>query len=227
MPSCQNPTTLGDLKKGDGFNGFVVPDFGFAVRDPRRPRTGRRRPAGASGRRRRRLDRRGLHLGPDPGVASGRHGPPDPVRDLRLRACSTTRCPRRPRPRSRRRRTSRWRPRSRRRARCCSRTTAACCRCPGTSPLDRADRPDRRRRGVRDRRLGGRPARSRAGDHAARRDHRPRRRGRRERHPGAGLGRRRGLADARRLVGADAEQRPGRACSGSTGPTATSAGLRR
>ena len=34
LPSCQNPTTLGDLKHGDGLNGFVVPDFGFAVRDP-------------------------------------------------------------------------------------------------------------------------------------------------------------------------------------------------
>jgi len=34
LPSCQNPTTLGDLETGDGFNGFVVPDFGFAVRDP-------------------------------------------------------------------------------------------------------------------------------------------------------------------------------------------------
>jgi beta-glucosidase len=33
-PSCQNPTTLGDLENGTGFNGFVVPDFGFAVRDP-------------------------------------------------------------------------------------------------------------------------------------------------------------------------------------------------
>jgi beta-glucosidase len=33
-PSCENPTTLGDLKERDGFNGFVVPDFGFAVRDP-------------------------------------------------------------------------------------------------------------------------------------------------------------------------------------------------
>ncbi|HEV3389179.1 MAG TPA: glycoside hydrolase family 3 C-terminal domain-containing protein [Solirubrobacteraceae bacterium] len=33
LPSCQNPTTLGDLKNA-GFNGFVVPDFGFAVRDP-------------------------------------------------------------------------------------------------------------------------------------------------------------------------------------------------
>ena len=33
-PSCQNPTTLGDLKQGDGFKGFVVPDFGFAVRNP-------------------------------------------------------------------------------------------------------------------------------------------------------------------------------------------------
>jgi beta-glucosidase len=33
-PSCENPTTLGDLKQGDGFNGFVVPDFGFAVRNP-------------------------------------------------------------------------------------------------------------------------------------------------------------------------------------------------
>jgi beta-glucosidase len=33
-PSCENSTTLGDLKQGDGFNGLVVPDFGFAVRDP-------------------------------------------------------------------------------------------------------------------------------------------------------------------------------------------------
>ncbi len=32
-PSCQNPATLGDLKNA-GFDGFVVPDFGFAVRDP-------------------------------------------------------------------------------------------------------------------------------------------------------------------------------------------------
>jgi beta-glucosidase len=34
VPSCENPTTLGDLKQGDGLKGFVVPDFGFAVRDP-------------------------------------------------------------------------------------------------------------------------------------------------------------------------------------------------
>ena len=34
LPSCQNPTTLGDLENGMGFNGFVAPDFGFAVRDP-------------------------------------------------------------------------------------------------------------------------------------------------------------------------------------------------
>ncbi len=33
-PSCENPATLGDLKHGDGFKGFVVPDFGFAVRNP-------------------------------------------------------------------------------------------------------------------------------------------------------------------------------------------------
>ena len=33
-PSCQNPATLGDLKNGTGFEGFVVPDFMFAVRDP-------------------------------------------------------------------------------------------------------------------------------------------------------------------------------------------------
>ena len=32
LPSCQNPATLGDIKQG--FRGFVVPDFGFAVRDP-------------------------------------------------------------------------------------------------------------------------------------------------------------------------------------------------
>ena len=34
LPSCQNPATLADLKQGDGLKGFVVPDFGFAVRDP-------------------------------------------------------------------------------------------------------------------------------------------------------------------------------------------------
>ena len=34
LPSCENPTTLGDLKNGGGLKGFVVPDFGFAVRDP-------------------------------------------------------------------------------------------------------------------------------------------------------------------------------------------------
>jgi len=34
LPSCQNPATLGDLKQGGGLGGFVVPDFGFAVRDP-------------------------------------------------------------------------------------------------------------------------------------------------------------------------------------------------
>ncbi|HET6871248.1 MAG TPA: glycoside hydrolase family 3 C-terminal domain-containing protein [Solirubrobacteraceae bacterium] len=34
VPSCENPTTLGDLKQGDGLKGFVVPDFGFAVRNP-------------------------------------------------------------------------------------------------------------------------------------------------------------------------------------------------
>jgi len=34
LPSCENPTTLGDIKNGTGFDGFVVPDFGFAVRDP-------------------------------------------------------------------------------------------------------------------------------------------------------------------------------------------------
>jgi beta-glucosidase len=34
VPSCENPTTLGDLKHGDGLQGFVVPDFGFAVRNP-------------------------------------------------------------------------------------------------------------------------------------------------------------------------------------------------
>ncbi|MBV9607459.1 MAG: glycoside hydrolase family 3 C-terminal domain-containing protein [Solirubrobacterales bacterium] len=33
LPSCENPTTLADLKQGDGLGGFVVPDFGFAVRD--------------------------------------------------------------------------------------------------------------------------------------------------------------------------------------------------
>jgi beta-glucosidase len=33
VPSCENPTTLGDLKQGGGLNGFVVPDFGFAVRN--------------------------------------------------------------------------------------------------------------------------------------------------------------------------------------------------
>ncbi len=34
VPSCENPTTLGDLKQGDAFDGLVVPDFGFAVRNP-------------------------------------------------------------------------------------------------------------------------------------------------------------------------------------------------
>ena len=34
VPSCENPATLGDLKNGGGLKGFVVPDFGFAVRDP-------------------------------------------------------------------------------------------------------------------------------------------------------------------------------------------------
>ena len=34
LPSCQNPATLSDIKNGTGFGGFVVPDFGFAVRDP-------------------------------------------------------------------------------------------------------------------------------------------------------------------------------------------------
>ena len=34
VPSCENPTTLGDLKQGDGLQGFVVPDFVFAVRNP-------------------------------------------------------------------------------------------------------------------------------------------------------------------------------------------------
>ena len=48
LPSCQNPTTLGDLKQGDGLQGFVVPDFGFAVREPGGGRAGRRRPAGAA-----------------------------------------------------------------------------------------------------------------------------------------------------------------------------------
>ena len=37
VPSCENPTTLGDLKQGDGLKGFVVPDFGFAVRNPSGP----------------------------------------------------------------------------------------------------------------------------------------------------------------------------------------------
>ena len=33
LPSCENPTTLGDIKNGTGFDGFVVPDFLFAVRN--------------------------------------------------------------------------------------------------------------------------------------------------------------------------------------------------
>jgi beta-glucosidase len=33
-PSCQNPTTLGDLKHSGGLQGFVVPDAFFAVRNP-------------------------------------------------------------------------------------------------------------------------------------------------------------------------------------------------
>ena len=67
LPSCQNPATLGDLKQGDGLNGFVVPDFGFAVRDPVAAAL-----AGVdlppAGRRVRRPDRRRLHLGADPGL---------------------------------------------------------------------------------------------------------------------------------------------------------------
>jgi len=34
LPSCENPATLGDLKRGGGLQGFVVPDAFFAVRDP-------------------------------------------------------------------------------------------------------------------------------------------------------------------------------------------------
>jgi beta-glucosidase len=34
LPTCQNPSLLNDLKSGTGFLGFVVPDFGLAVRDP-------------------------------------------------------------------------------------------------------------------------------------------------------------------------------------------------
>jgi beta-glucosidase len=33
LQSCENPSTLGTLKNDWGFNGFVVPDFAFAVRD--------------------------------------------------------------------------------------------------------------------------------------------------------------------------------------------------
>jgi beta-glucosidase len=33
LQSCQNPATLGDLRQA-GLRGFVIPDFGFAVRDP-------------------------------------------------------------------------------------------------------------------------------------------------------------------------------------------------
>ena len=62
MPSCENPTTLGDLKQGDGFKGFVVPDFGFAVRESDRGRERRRRPRRAS-RGAQWPHARGLHLG--------------------------------------------------------------------------------------------------------------------------------------------------------------------
>ena len=82
--------------------GFVVPDFGFAVRDPvAAALAGVDLPAlpGAPAR----PDRRRLHLGADPGLPSGRHRPPDPVRDLRLGrvrqpAPGDARRPRSPRP---------------------------------------------------------------------------------------------------------------------------------
>jgi beta-glucosidase len=34
LQTCQSPAVLGDLKNGIGLTGLVVPDFGFAVRDP-------------------------------------------------------------------------------------------------------------------------------------------------------------------------------------------------
>ncbi|MGZ4320984.1 MAG: glycoside hydrolase family 3 N-terminal domain-containing protein [Solirubrobacteraceae bacterium] len=83
VPSCENPTTLGDLKQGDGLNGFVVPDFGFAVRNPVAAENAGGGPRGAR-RSAERPDRRGLHLGSDLGLAPRRRGPPDPVRDVRL-----------------------------------------------------------------------------------------------------------------------------------------------
>ena len=126
LPSCQNPTTLGDLKHGTGFNGFVVPDFGFAVRDP---------VAAASA---------GVDLPALPGGGSGGLTAADftsgqiPAARLTTStagscsrsstpACSTTRSRQRPRPRSRRPSTSRWRPMWPRRAWSCSRTTSTCC----------------------------------------------------------------------------------------------------
>ena len=179
LPSCQNPATLGDLKQGAGFRGFVVPDFGFAARDPVAAAL-----AGVDLPTCRDIPpayRRRFHLGEDSGRPAGRHRPQDPVCHLRLRGV---------------------RPPAPGKARDRGLNTSAPAggdpggggghgaaeeRPPGPAPvragpLDRGDRPGRGRRGVRDRRLGGRPARRRAGGHPAGRDHRPRRRGRGKGH---------------------------------------------
>ena len=85
LPSCQNPTTLGDIKNGTGFDGFVVPDFGFAVRDPLAAALAGVDLPALPGEWQRGPDGGQLHLGADPRRPPRRHRPPDPVRDLRLR----------------------------------------------------------------------------------------------------------------------------------------------
>ena len=57
--ACESPAVVEALK-GTGWNGFVVPDFGLAVRDPLAATLAGRRRAGA--RRRRRPDRGDVHL---------------------------------------------------------------------------------------------------------------------------------------------------------------------
>ena len=191
-----------------GFNGFVVPDFGFAVRDPvAAANAGVDLPAlppaaaTSSG-----LTAADFTSGADLRSPPGRHGPPDPVRDLRLRPV------RQPTPGDAldrgldapaptggdRCRRGRHGPAQERPARAAP---------VEPRPENRADRADRQRRGVRDRRVGGRAARRRPGDHSARRHLRACRAGRRHRKRRTGLGRRRGLPHAGSVVGAHPEQR--------------------
>ena len=80
--TCESSALLSDLK-ASGFNGFVVPDFIFAVRDPLAATlAGVDVPAlGGPGGRTAEM----FTSGQVPGGAPGRHRPPHAVRDLRLR----------------------------------------------------------------------------------------------------------------------------------------------